>query len=90
MLLELQDIGLFTAVGYTRRTLAGMEDSPKIIAEAQGDSLFCSYNEKDIDSSFERIKNYTRSKGYVYGFGTNERYNERGQKVSVYRILIQK
>lgn len=90
ILLELQDIGLFITVGYTPMTLVGREDSPKIIAEAQGDSLFCSYNEKDIDSSFERIKNYTTSKGYVNGFGTWERDGERGQKVSVYQILIQK
>ncbi len=90
MLLELQDIGLFITVGYTPMTLAGREDSPKIMAEVQGDSLTCSYIEDDIDSAFERIKSYTSSKGYVNGFGTWERDVDSGKKMSVYQILIQK
>lgn len=90
MLLELQDIGLFITVGYTPMTLVGREDSPKIMAEVQGDSLTCSYIEDDIDSAFERIKNYTSSKGYVNGFGTWEIDVDSGKKMSVYQMLIQK
>jgi hypothetical protein len=90
MLLELKDIGLFTMVGYTPMTLTYRESTPKIMAEVQGDSLLCSYNEDDIDSAFERIKEYTSSKGYVTGFGTWEREVENGKKMSVYQILIQK
>jgi hypothetical protein len=90
MLLELKDIGLFITVGYTPMTLSYRENTPKIMAEVQGDSLLCSYNEDDIDSAFERIKEYTSSKGYVTGFGTWEREVENGKKMSVYQILIQK
>jgi hypothetical protein len=90
MLLELKDIGLFTMVGYTPMTLTYRDETPKIMAEVQGDSLLCSYNEDDIDSAFERIKEYTSSKGYATGFGTWERESGNGKKISVYQILIQK
>ena len=90
MLLELKDMGLFITVGYTPMTLTYRDKTPKIMAEVQGDSLLCSYNEDDIDSAFERIKEYTSSKGYATGFGTWEREVENGKKMSVYQILIQK
>ena len=90
MLLELQDIGLFITVGYTPMTLSYREKTPKIMAEIQGDSLLCSYNEDDIDSAFERIKEYTSSKGYATGFGTWEREAGNGKNISVYQMLIQK
>jgi hypothetical protein len=90
MLLELKDIGLFITVGYTPMTLTYRDKTPKIMAEIQGDSLLCSYNEDDIDSAFERIKEYTSSKGYATGFGTWERETSNGKKMSVYQILIQK
>ncbi len=90
MLLELQDIGLFVTVGYTPMTLSYKEWTPKIMAEVQGDSVICSHNKEDIDSAFERIKNYTKSKGYATGFGTWERDLANGHKMSVYQILIQK
>ena len=90
MVLELTDIGLFTTVGYTPMTLVYREKTPKIMAEVQGDSLLCSYNEDDINSSFDRIKEYTSSKGYATGFGTWEREGENGKSMSVYQILIQK
>jgi hypothetical protein len=93
MLLELKDIGLFITVGYTPMTLTYRDKTPKIMAEVQGDSLLCSYNEDDIDSAFERIKEYTSSKGYATGFGTWEREtrDSNGRKnISVYQMLIQK
>jgi len=90
MLLELKDIGLFITVGYTPMTLSYREKTPKIMAEVQGDSLLCSDNKDDIDSAFERIKEYTSSKGYVTGFGTWEREAGNGKSMSVYQILIQK
>ena len=90
MLLELQDIGLFITVGYTPMTLVYREKTPKIMAEVQGDSLLCSDNKDDIDSAFERIKEYTSSKGYATGFGTWEREGENGKSMSVYQMLIQK
>jgi hypothetical protein len=93
MVLELGDIGLYTTVGYTPMTLVGREKTPKIMVEIQGDSLLCSYNEDDIYSAFERIKEYTSSKGYVTGFGNWERetIDSNGRKnISVYQMLIQK
>ena len=90
MILELKDIGLFVMVGYTPMTLTYRDKTPKIMVEIQGDSLLCSYNEDDIYSAFERIKEYTSSKGYVTGFGTWERETSNGKKMSVYQILIQK
>ena len=90
MLLELQDISLFITVGYTPMTLVYREKTPKIMAEVQGDSLLCSDNKDDIDSAFERIKEYTSSKGYATGFGTWEREGENGKSMSVYQMLIQK
>jgi hypothetical protein len=74
-------------------TLTYRDKTPKIMAEVQGDSLLCSYNEDDIDSAFERIKEYTSSKGYATGFGTWEREtrDSNGRKnISVYQMLIQK
>ena len=90
MVLELTDIGLFTTVGYTPMTLVYREKTPKIMAEVQGDSLLCSYNEDDINSSFDRIKEYSSSKGYATGFGTWEREAGNGKNISVYQMLIQK
>ena len=90
MLLELTDIGLMTVVGYTPMTLTWVDKTPKIMVEVQGDSLLCSYNEDDIDSAFERIKEYTSSKGYATGFGTWEREAGNGKNISVYQMLIQK
>ena len=90
MLLELKDIGLFVTVGYTPMTLTSRDDTPKIMAEVQGDSLLCSYNEDDIDAAFERVKEYASSNGYVTGFGTWERDVDGGKKMSVYQMLIQK
>lgn len=90
MLLELKDIGLFTMCGYTPMTLSYKEWTPKIIVEVQGFSSLCSSVEEDINSTFERIKDYVKSKGYVTGFGTWERDYDGGRKISVYQVLIQK
>ena len=90
MVLELTDIGLFATVGYTPITISCFDKTPKLIAEVQGDSLLCSYNEDDINSSFDRIEEYSSSKGYATGFGTWEREGENGKSMSVYQILIQK
>lgn len=90
ILLELNDIGLNTIVGYTPMTLTWVDKTPKLMVEVQGDSLLCSYNEDDIDSAFERIKEYTSSKGYATGFGTWEREAGNGKNISVYQMLIQK
>ena len=108
MLLELDDIGLMTTLGYTPMTLAGaeigpsywmtsQEKKPKIWAEIsiksagkwktndgrflKGDTDYTS----EVMETTERIKEYVKSKGYVYDdaiWETNGRM--------VYQILIQK
>jgi hypothetical protein len=95
MLLELNDTGLHTTVGYTPMTLTYQEKTPKITAEIQGKLRLCDSNEDDINSTIERIKDYVKSKGYVTGFGSWERDSylrspgaERSYKV--YQMLIQK
>ncbi len=90
MVLELSDIGLSTTVGYTPMTISCSDKTPKLIVEVQCDSLLCSYNEDDINSSFDRIKEYSSSKGYATGFGTWERETSNGKNISVYQMLIQK
>lgn len=96
ILLELSDSGLFTMVGYTPMTLTYSDKTPKIMVEVQGDLELCESNEDDINSTFERIKDYVKSKGYPTGFGSWERHNGmsrgRGDERSyrVYQMLIQK
>jgi len=96
MLLELSDIGLFTTVGYTPMTLAYVDKTPKIIVDVQGELELCLSNEDDINSTFERVKDYVKSLGFVTGGGSWERDNglRRGPNdtstYKVYQILIQK
>lgn len=93
MVLELSDIGLFTMVGYTPMTLTWVDKTPKIMVEVQGDSELCESNEDDINSTFERIKDYVKSKGYPTGFGSWEREvndNTGRKRYKVYQMLIQK
>ena len=96
MLLELSDIGLFTTVGYTPMTLAYVDKTPKIIVDVQGELELCLSHEDDINSTFERVKDYVKSLGFVTGGGSWERDNglRRGPNdtstYKVYQILIQK
>lgn len=101
MVLELSDIGLFTTVGYTPMTLTWVDKTPKIMVEVQGDLELCESNEDDINSTFERIKDYVRSKGYPTGFGSWEREAPNSfavidnqsigrKRYKVYQMLIQK
>ena len=99
MLLELSDIGLFTTVGYTPMTLTCNEKTPKIIVEVQGELELCLSNEDDINLTFERVKDYVKSLGFVTGGGYWTRDNglRRGpndeitsKSYKVYQILIQK
>lgn len=94
IVLELSDIGLFTTVGYTPMTLTYKEKTPKMMVEIQGELDLCDSNEDEIDSTFERIKDYVKSLGYVTGFGSWERElntQTGGRKIyKVYQMLIQK
>jgi hypothetical protein len=67
--------------------------SGSIVVDVQGDLELCESNEDEINSVFERIKDYTKPKGYVTGFGNWEREtrDSNGRKnISVYQMLIQK
>jgi hypothetical protein len=101
ILLELSDSGLFTMVGYTPMTLTYSDKTPKIVAEVQGELGLCESNEDDINSTFERIKDYVKSKGYPTGFGSWEREAPNSfavidnqsigrKRYKVYQMLIQK
>jgi hypothetical protein len=83
-------------VGYTPMTLTYSDKTPKIMAEVQGELGLCDSNEDDIDSTFERIKDYVRPLGFATGGGSWERHNgmSRGpgdeRSYRVYQMLIQK
>jgi len=91
MLLELNDIGLFVMVGYTPMTLVYREKSPKIMIEVHGELEKCESNEDDINSSFERIKEYVTSFGFFTGFGhwANVTYHE-AKTFKVYHMIVGK
>ena len=89
MMLELTDTGLITTVGYTPMTLVYQDKNPKISAEVTGGLEICQLNDEEIISTFDRIKEYVKSKGYTTGFG----YWERGSSfapMKIYQMLIQK
>ena len=77
-------------------TLAYVDKTPKIIVDVQGELELCLSNEDDINSTFERVKDYVKSLGFVTGGGSWERDNglRRGPNdtstYKVYQILIQK
>jgi hypothetical protein len=94
MLLELDDIGLMTVVGYTPMTLTYRETTPKIWVEIssyvgtwgagrflKGDTDYTS----EVKETVERIKDYVKSKGYSSGDG---KWESSGKMI--YQILIQK
>ena len=93
ILLELGDTGFQNIVGYTPMTLTYQEETPKVMVEVQGELDLCESNEDDINSTFDRIKEYVKTFGYVTGFGSWEReVNGHGgrKRYKVYQMLIQK
>jgi hypothetical protein len=95
ILLELDDIGFQTTVGYTPMTLTYQEKTPKMMVEVQGELGLCESNEDDINSTFERIKEYVKSFGYVTEFGSwvrevNDNIHRHPKRYKVYQMLIQK
>jgi hypothetical protein len=93
ILLELDDIGLKTTVGYTPMTLTYQEKTPKMMVEVQGELELCESDEDNINSTFDRIKDYVKSFSYVTEFGSWEREvngNTGRKRYKVYQMLIQK
>ena len=94
MLLELNDIGLMTTVGYTPMTLTYRDKTPKIMVEISsyvgtwGGGKFLK-GDKDYTSEVmettERIKDYVKSKGYPFGDG---KWESNGRQI--YQMIIQK
>jgi hypothetical protein len=85
MLLELQDSGLDVTVGYTPMTLTYQEKTPKIWIQVSGEIELFDNNIADINTSFDRIKDYVKPFGFVTGQGVWERYEYK-----IYQMLIQK
>lgn len=89
MMLELTDTGLFTIVGYTPMTLVYQDQLPKISVQVSGSVELCESNHEEITSTFDRVKDYVKSKGYVTGFGNWER-GTSFSPMKTYQMLIQK
>ena len=94
MLLELNDIGLMTVVGYTPMTLTYRDKTPKIMVEISsyvgtwGTGKFLKGNTdytSEVIETTERIKEYVKSKGYPFGDGKWE-----SSGMMIYQMLIQK
>ena len=85
MLLELQDSGLDVTVGYTAMTLTYQEKTPKIWIQVSGEIELFDNNIEDINTSFDRIKDYVKPFGFATGQGVWKRYDYK-----IYQMLIQK
>lgn len=94
ILLDLQDSGLYTSVGYTPMTLTYQEKTPKIVVEIStyvgtwgGGRFLVGQTDytSDVRETIERIKEYVKSKGFVTGEGEWENNMRK-----IYQILIQK
>ena len=97
ILLELKDFGFWITVGYTPMTLAGREDSPKIMVEIQSTHIPSLTTGKwisngkdytrDVYETIERLKDYVNSIGYPYGDGD---WESTSSNKKIYQMLIQK
>ena len=94
ILLDLQDSGLYTSVGYTPMTLTYREPTPKIVVEIStyvgtwgGGRFLVGQTDytSDVRETIERIKEYVKSKRFVTGDGEWENNMRK-----IYQMLIQK
>lgn len=93
MLLELNDLEIFTSIDYTPMTYMCIEQtSPKLFLNIKCDSKLWDSNESLINDLIDTIKNYLKS--YRFCYGSNKKEEERvglTDKYEVeYQILIQK
>lgn len=93
MLLELNDLEIFTSIDYTPMTYMCIEQtSPKLFLNIKCDSKLWNSNEILINDLIDTIKNYLKS--YRFCYGSNKKEEERvglTDKYEVeYQILIQK
>jgi hypothetical protein len=89
MLLELDDIGLFVSIGYAPMTLTYVDKNPKLVVSVQGKPELCDENEQEINSIFDRIKDYVKPKGFSTGFGSWDR-GSSFEPMKIYQMNIQK
>lgn len=97
ILLELDDLGVMTVVGYTPMTYACRENTPKIMVDistihipslttgkwvVNGNDIT-----KDVNETIERLRYYVKSKGYPYG---NADWESTSSNKRIYQMLIQK
>ncbi len=97
MLLELNDLEIFTIIDYTSMTYMCFEKtSPKLFLNIKCGSKLWDSNESLIDGVISTIKEFVRS--YGYSIGTNVKKEEKRQ-VTIpitdifeveYQMLIQK
>ena len=93
MLLELNDLEIFTSIDYTPMTYMCIEQtSPKLFLNIKCDSKLWDSNDILINDLIDTIKNYLKS--YRFCYGSNKKEEERvglTDKYEVeYQMLIQK
>lgn len=92
MLLELDDLEIFTSIGYTPLTYMCVENKSKLFLNIKADSKLWESNSSLIDEVINTIKELIRSYGYVNG--SNIKKEERVGLIDIYEVeyqmLIQK
>jgi hypothetical protein len=93
MLLELNDLEIFTSIDYTPMTYMCIEQtSPKLFLNIKCDSKLWDSNDILINDLIDTVKNYLKS--YRFCYGSNKKEEERvglTDKYEVeYQMLIQK
>lgn len=92
MLLELDDLEIFTSIDYTPLTYMCVENKSKLFLNIKADSKLWESNSSLIDEVINTIKELIRSYGYVNG--SNIKKEERVGLIDIYEVeyqmLIQK
>lgn len=90
MLLELEDLGLSTLVGYSPMTIVSIDPNPKISVEIKGPVELFDSNSELIHNIGDQIKDYV--KDYKFVTGSGEWVETLGilHQIKKYLILIQK
>ena len=92
MLLELNDLEIFTSIDYTPLTYMCVENKSKLFLNIKADSKLWESNSILIDEVINTIKELIRSYGYVNG--SNIKKEERVGLIDIYEVeyqmLIQK
>ena len=94
ILLELNDLEIFTSINYTPLTFVGLEKtSPKLFLQIKCDSQLWNLHQELIDEVVETIKGLVKSYRYNQGSNavkTEERVGLTDKYMNEYLMLIQK